>query len=274
MHGWTSGDRKINNIIKNFQRNATKYEEVIEWIPSEKLINLKKIREESEIIIFTATWVDGIRTINKISNEKYEKSRSEQCGVILILYGTKKINFVIKEFKKHMQQKKNSVYGISKDMETNHYIIVTQDESMRRASNGKCTNCDRYNTSLVWCQLCDPWRETQGWTNENKVIDVLIKGFQINATGYENVIEWIPFDELSNIIDIQNIKKELNNERSHLETKELDLVSRATWKKGIRTVKCESGNYKRSRTASYVNLMELQKKKIDKNDQGNIEYME
>ncbi|CAG8762902.1 10875_t:CDS:1, partial [Ambispora leptoticha] len=74
--------------------------------------------------------------------------------------------------------------------------------SKRKYDYGKCTNCKRFNTSIRWCQSCDPYKITLGWTSDNKDIDYCIKAFQLCAINREKVIEWIPFDKLNIIKEI------------------------------------------------------------------------
>ncbi|RIB19709.1 hypothetical protein C2G38_2181135 [Gigaspora rosea] len=76
----------------------------------------------------------------------------------------------------------------------------------------------------------------------NKENENFIKEFQFNSTEYEKVIEWIPFDKLINLQEI--------NEES-------DLVFIATWVKGVRIIKDDHGKYMQSRTISSVDLMKL-----------------
>ncbi|CAG8782672.1 12765_t:CDS:2, partial [Acaulospora morrowiae] len=71
---------------------------------------------------------------------------------------------------------------------------------------GKCAKCSRYNTSFAWCQSCDPFKTTQGWTSGDNDIDNCIKEFQLKSTSYESVIEWIPFDRLYNVHKIEESK--------------------------------------------------------------------
>ncbi|RIB09247.1 hypothetical protein C2G38_2209430 [Gigaspora rosea] len=51
----------------------------------------------------------------------------------------------------------------------------------------------------------------KGWTSGNKVVDNCIKEFQLKATEYENIIEWIPFNKgssqaYSSMVDLVNKK--------------------------------------------------------------------
>jgi serine/threonine protein kinase len=71
----------------------------------------------------------------------------------------------------------------------------------RKEKYGTCPNCNKYNTNHSWCQLCDSWQLTQGWTSGNETLDELIKGTQLNATGYDNhdYLQWIPYKDLKDI---------------------------------------------------------------------------
>ncbi|RIB05358.1 kinase-like domain-containing protein [Gigaspora rosea] len=83
-------------------------------------------------------------------------------------------------------------------------IVLDVYNNKRKSINGTCEHCKRYNTSPAWCQLCDPQKTTQETRSGDKSIDDCIKEFQFDATAYEKVIEWIPFDRL---IDIKFIGK-------------------------------------------------------------------
>ncbi|RIB15945.1 hypothetical protein C2G38_2038983 [Gigaspora rosea] len=50
----------------------------------------------------------------------------------------------------------------------------------------------------AWCQLCDSPKVVQQITNTDKNIEDCIKEFQLRATAFEKVIEWIPFNRLRN----------------------------------------------------------------------------
>ncbi|RIB26858.1 hypothetical protein C2G38_2162109 [Gigaspora rosea] len=107
-------------LIENNLTKATEYEKVIEWIPSNRLVNQQEIKDKSDLV-FMATWLDGIQR------------------------------------------------------------LLVNPEVIR---------------SHAWCQSCDPWKETQGWASNDKDIDDCIKEFQLRATAYEKVVEWIHFDRL------------------------------------------------------------------------------
>ncbi|RIB16224.1 hypothetical protein C2G38_2247164 [Gigaspora rosea] len=148
IHWWTSGNQDIDDFIKEFQLNATSYENVIEWIPFNKLDNIHKISDK-----ILATWLDGVRYINY---ETYTQSRTPPCVVELkTLTKSQNLLDTLKEFK-NIQLKNLSVYGLTQNTVTNEYMLVFDEFYDRSYLNGKCTICNRYNTSLSWCQTCAP----------------------------------------------------------------------------------------------------------------------
>ncbi|CAG8788424.1 1382_t:CDS:1, partial [Acaulospora morrowiae] len=118
----------------------------------------------------------------------------------------------------------HNVYGITRDT-TGQYVIVFDEFSSRSSRYGKCTQCKKYNTSGAWCQSCDPFEITQGWTSGNNDIDDYIKEIQLKTTEYEHVIEWIPFDRLYNLQKV---------DESRLQ---------ALWLDGIRKVKSRTESH-------------------------------
>ncbi|RHZ45133.1 hypothetical protein Glove_689g26 [Diversispora epigaea] len=67
---------------------------------------------------------------------------------------------------------------------------------------GKCKKCQKINTGKQWCNTCNSEKfqcEFNNWTSGDIEIDKYIQQTQLNATKYEEVIEWIPFDKFNNI---------------------------------------------------------------------------
>ncbi|RIB07576.1 kinase-like domain-containing protein [Gigaspora rosea] len=194
---WTSGNEEIDNFIKEFQFKTTEYEKVIEWIPFDKLIDLQEIKEinEESDLVFMASWVKGVRII-KGDTGKYMQSRSISSSVDLMNLNCSQTDTLelFENLKNHMQLGKYRIHGITQNTETGQYMIVIDFYSEKRKSiNGNCKYCNRYNTSPVWCQLCDP-RKVDQETSGDKNIDDCIKEFQLKATAFENVIEWKSLD--------------------------------------------------------------------------------
>ena len=56
---WTSGNDDIDNLIRECQVETLEPEKVIEWIPYDKLQNIKYLTEGGCSKIYTAVWIDG-----------------------------------------------------------------------------------------------------------------------------------------------------------------------------------------------------------------------
>ena len=61
--------------MKALQLRTRFYEDMIEWISFDRLVNIKKIGEGGFGSIFSATWLDGIREIKEI--EKTDKDEDD-----------------------------------------------------------------------------------------------------------------------------------------------------------------------------------------------------
>ncbi|RIB20018.1 kinase-like domain-containing protein [Gigaspora rosea] len=212
---WTSGNEMIDNFIKYFQIKAEKYEKVIEWIPFDKLINLRKFKEfdleinkesDAEIkesdqefkisdLVFMATWSSGIRKIEGVS-EKYTRSRKISTVELMKLHCTQISDLNLEKFKNYIEKYK--IHGLTQNTENQYMIAIDFFNDERKPINGICIHCERDNTNPAWCQLCDHSIITQE-TSGDKDIDKCIKEFQLKSTTYEKVIEWIPFNMLENI---------------------------------------------------------------------------
>ena len=77
--GWTSGNKNIDDCIKEFQLKSTEYENVIEWIPFNRLDNIQNNGDK-----LLATWLDGIRVALYVGGKKkYTQSHTPSCIVDL-----------------------------------------------------------------------------------------------------------------------------------------------------------------------------------------------
>src|SRR4051794_2837137 len=87
--------------------------------------------------------------------------------------------------------------------------LIPNKELIERYKNyGLCEECSQPNTSIDfisgfgWCQSCNSKHFQQDfnkWTSGNKEIDEFIQKFQLNATRYEEVLEWIPYEKFSDV---------------------------------------------------------------------------
>ncbi|KAF0477717.1 serine/threonine protein kinase [Gigaspora margarita] len=82
IHETTSRNKDIDAYIKEFQLRTREYEGMIEWIPFDRLENIKTIGRGGFGTVFSAIWLDGIRTINAdVGN--YIKAREKYSMVAL-----------------------------------------------------------------------------------------------------------------------------------------------------------------------------------------------
>ncbi|RIB22931.1 kinase-like domain-containing protein [Gigaspora rosea] len=234
----TSGNKDIDEYIKRFSFKATRYEEVIEWIPFDRLDNIQTMnRKKSDSEVFS-NWLDGVRTVLR-TDGSCTQSRIPSYLVALKTFPGSNMNSVdfLKELDNYLQLKKDEfkIHGITQNTITNEYMMVL--ETYRRNSKfGKCIDCKLPNTSKAWCQLCDPRKTSKGWTSGNKDIDSCIKEFQFETTEYDKVIEWIPFNRLDNIKEIAKGG--------------FGYVFSATWLDGKRIIVYDGKNYIQSRHKS------------------------
>jgi hypothetical protein len=56
---WKSGNYNIDNLIQQCQMEAIKLDRIVEWIPYNKLQNIKYLTKGGCSEIYTAYWIDG-----------------------------------------------------------------------------------------------------------------------------------------------------------------------------------------------------------------------
>ena len=67
---------------------------------------------------------------------------------------------------------------------------------------GLCPECNKPYTSYKWCNQCNAKRfqqEFPNWTSGNDYIDNFIQETQLSAKRSDHVLEWIPYNRLTNI---------------------------------------------------------------------------
>ncbi|RIB15695.1 hypothetical protein C2G38_1562241 [Gigaspora rosea] len=78
--------------MKEFQLRVRKYEDVIEWIPFNRLSDVKEIGKGGFGSVYSATWLDGIRRVERINT--FKRAREPSSIVALkTLTSSKENNF-------------------------------------------------------------------------------------------------------------------------------------------------------------------------------------
>ncbi|MCE8162889.1 MAG: protein kinase [Candidatus Moeniiplasma glomeromycotorum] len=81
-------------------------------------------------------------------------------------------------------------------------LIPCKELRERYQKYGLCFECQQTNTGHDWCRLCNSkhfQQEFSNWTSGNEEIDKLIQQCQLTAIGRFNVLEWVNYEQFTNI---------------------------------------------------------------------------
>ena len=82
-------------------------------------------------------------------------------------------------------------------------IKLEKENSENNFSYGSpCPDCNEPKTDYDWCKQCNAKRFQQDfhkWTSGNKFIDKFIQESQLNTEECWHVLEWIPYNRLTNV---------------------------------------------------------------------------
>ncbi|RHZ88762.1 hypothetical protein Glove_21g55 [Diversispora epigaea] len=125
---WTSENEKIDKFIQNAQLNAKGFWNIIEYIPYNRFKSIKEIAKGGFGTTYYAKWIDG--NIWKWDVENHQWKRLGERDVALKRFD----NFAnlneefLNEMTFHLKKKEHlgsiGIYGMTKDPETNEYIMV------------------------------------------------------------------------------------------------------------------------------------------------------
>ncbi|CAB4444422.1 unnamed protein product [Rhizophagus irregularis] len=83
-----------------------------------------------------------------------------------------------------------------------HQILVESNKTNPKNKVEFCNECKLPNSDYQWCQQCNTKRFQQDfskWTSKNKFIDEFVQEAQSNAKNSYEILEWIPYNNLSSI---------------------------------------------------------------------------
>ncbi|GBC08415.1 hypothetical protein RclHR1_00810007 [Rhizophagus clarus] len=197
---WTSGNTIIDNFIQDKQINFDGYGTIFEWIPYNGLINIKERRNNC---FATAIWKDG--PLCNIENE-WRRSSYEKV-TLRFLYDMQNITdeFLNKVGSYLLPEIfKGGNFGITQNPDTKVYILVFTEWYFENFCE-KCGN--KYKDDFnKWCKPCQTNQFKNNftkWTSGNTIIDNFIQDKQINFDGNGTVFEWIPYNDLIEIKEIE-----------------------------------------------------------------------
>ncbi|UZO00431.1 uncharacterized protein OCT59_011565 [Rhizophagus irregularis] len=116
----TSGNKKIDNLIQKIQLKISDLNDtILEFIPYNQFIKIKEIDKDDFTTIYSAIWKDGPLLY-------YDKkwTRESNKKVYLKLYDLQSIDEFTDEVEEYLSESDSSIYGISQNQDTKHYIIV------------------------------------------------------------------------------------------------------------------------------------------------------
>ncbi|PKC12172.1 kinase-like protein [Rhizophagus irregularis] len=187
---WTSGNNNIDKLIQDTQLSAhSKVEKVLEWIPYDRLYNIKYIAKDEFGKIYRANWIDGYILSYKSWDNKNQNWTREGCNMFVNLKSLNTSNILTLEFVNKINIE-HEFYGITWDQEIKNYMMVL---------NNKCIECNKICNSIYF------QRNFENWTSGNDDIDKFIQDIQLSAhKDVKNALEWIPYDRF---YDIEYIAK-------------------------------------------------------------------
>jgi hypothetical protein len=85
MEGWTSGDFNIDKFIKNTIYNVRHDVSgtFLEWVPFNRITDIKQIGEGGFSKVYSATWMDGKSSYKERNDGTWEKLSSEPVKIAL-----------------------------------------------------------------------------------------------------------------------------------------------------------------------------------------------
>jgi len=85
IKGWTSGNRDIDEFIKDTIYNARHQEfpKFLQWAPFDRFIDTKQIGEGEFAKVYSATWIDGRSTFEKQGDGSWKRLEAKPVEVTL-----------------------------------------------------------------------------------------------------------------------------------------------------------------------------------------------
>ncbi|RGB29504.1 hypothetical protein C1646_818461 [Rhizophagus diaphanus] len=199
----TSGNKKIDNLIQKIQLKISDLNDtILEFIPYNQFINIKEIDKDEDdfTTVYSAIWKDGPLLY-------YDKkwTRESNKKVYLKLYDLQSINEFTDEVEEYLSESDSSIYGISQNQDTKHYVIViAYNKCFCERCGVECFGYDKYG--CIECLENDLKLNFANWTSENDEIDKLIQKMQLEVNKIDNsrTFEWIPYNQFNNIKKINS----------------------------------------------------------------------
>ncbi|EXX64962.1 Kic1p [Rhizophagus irregularis DAOM 197198w] len=158
---WTSGNKQIDKFIQELQLNTRSWVELLEWIPYNRLRNIKFLAQGGFSTIYKAIWLDGgisrwdyekqgwKRCVNNLNEQDYKDVNNSQIknplkidekyGFLIVLKSLNDSSNInedfLNEWKLHLQCQHEKylfgtaftpILGITQDPDTLNYMILME----------------------------------------------------------------------------------------------------------------------------------------------------
>ncbi|UZO03872.1 uncharacterized protein OCT59_024273 [Rhizophagus irregularis] len=143
---WTSGNNEIDKLIQKAQLKANRYEKILEWIEYDRFENVEYLAKGGFGTIYKAIWKDGYIEEWDFENNKWRRSKYwaedyENFPVVLkCLHNSQDVTVdFLREIELHTTISSDKVtfcYGITKDPESNNFMMGEKLNSLQRIANG------------------------------------------------------------------------------------------------------------------------------------------
>ncbi|RHZ51629.1 hypothetical protein Glove_476g82 [Diversispora epigaea] len=142
---WTSEDKKIDEFIQQIQLKTIKWQEIIEWIPYDRFENVTYLAKGGFGTVYKAKWLDGCILSWDCKVENWKRSQELDVCLKSLDCSTNKIDFLqeIKNQHKFRGKKAVALYGITKNLTKNEYMMVMKYiklGSLRKVLNSNFEN--------------------------------------------------------------------------------------------------------------------------------------
>ncbi|RHZ88632.1 hypothetical protein Glove_21g94 [Diversispora epigaea] len=157
---WKSGNEIIDKFIQDAQLTAYESKKVIEWIPYHRFKGIKEIAKGGFGTIYYAKWIDGyIRSWN-IENQQWKRRGERDVALKKLDDFVNLSEEFLNEMAIHLKAMDRvsysiRIYGITKDPETNKYMIVLEympDGNFRDYLKNHFDNID-WNDKLFYLRI-------------------------------------------------------------------------------------------------------------------------
>ncbi|GET01588.1 kinase-like domain-containing protein [Rhizophagus clarus] len=181
---WTSNNNDIDKFIQDTQLSNCFANNALEWIPYDRLYDIKCITISKFDKIYRAKWIDGF--IYEWNNVNQNWLRNERNMFVVLKILNNPTNMTL-EFINEIITVPHKVYGITQNPETKNYMIVW---------NEICEKCN---------YICNAKRFEQdfkNWASNNNDINKFIRDIQLSEHDIYKVskaLEWISYDRFYDI---------------------------------------------------------------------------